>query len=495
MVKRIILIGLFLANCLQIFTLTFSEFNKTKTELESFNHLMPQQGCSLIYKTDGFQMLAGNNEDYFNPLTKVWFIPGGEGFYGKVYFGFDDYRAQGGMNEKGLFFDALGLDEYIPISTTGKSEYFGNLADKIMSECASVDCAIQNFDTFYTSPFWNWQFFFGDANGDSAIIEPNSTIRQHGGYQAATNFLQSTTSVENYTDSRYLTAIDMLERMENLSVDNMCDVLDAVHVESGSKTLYSNIYDLNNRVVYLYYFHNFDQVVIINLDEELQKGYHTYDLPSLFSPNPEAERWAKPLLEQRQALIDAKLDSSISTSDMEVYAGEYEMLEGWGAPDETLSVILQEKSLLLQFPDYHAYELFPNSSTEFFCVLYLESGYKDAFTVRFGSDDSDKIQYLELLLGDEVYRGDRLDSSPFPTEKPTLTPTITHEASEAIQITLTPTSNQIISTSTLPATTTTSVLGEKDQNPASDWLVIIIFLIAGGTIMVWFIFKKLRAHE
>ena len=33
-------------------------------------------------------MLGGNNEDYYNPLTKVWFIPAEAGTFGRVYFGF-----------------------------------------------------------------------------------------------------------------------------------------------------------------------------------------------------------------------------------------------------------------------------------------------------------------------------------------------------------------------------------------------------------------------
>jgi hypothetical protein len=97
--------------------------------------LQPNQGCTVLYATDGELMLGGNNEDYFNPLTKVWFIPGEAGSSGRVYFGFDDFFPQGGMNDQGLFFDILALETEMPVSMEGK-EYGGNLVDTAMAGCA-----------------------------------------------------------------------------------------------------------------------------------------------------------------------------------------------------------------------------------------------------------------------------------------------------------------------------------------------------------------------
>ena len=61
--------------------------------------------CTFFYAANSEMALAGNNEDYINPFTKVWFEPAENGKYGGVYFGFDNFFSQGGMNEKGLFFD------------------------------------------------------------------------------------------------------------------------------------------------------------------------------------------------------------------------------------------------------------------------------------------------------------------------------------------------------------------------------------------------------
>jgi len=53
-------------------------------------------------------------------------------------------------------------------------------------------------------------------------------------------------------------------------------------------SVYSNVYDLNEGIVYLYYFYNYENVVEINLEEELALGEHVYFLADLFesSNNP-----------------------------------------------------------------------------------------------------------------------------------------------------------------------------------------------------------------
>jgi hypothetical protein len=232
------------------------------------DHLQPDQGCTVIYATDGELMLGGNNEDWRNPLTKVWFIPAEAGSFGLVYFGFQDYYHQGGMNDQGLFFDGLALDITLAVSTEGKQKYTGNLVHRAMTECATVECVVELFEQYYANDSWQAQFFFGDATGESVIIEPQATIRQQGGFQVATNFTQSTTPPEKRTCWRYRKAIELLENIEELSVESMRDVLDAVHQHGSVHTLYSNVYDLKNKVVYLYYFHNYDDVIVLDLEEE-----------------------------------------------------------------------------------------------------------------------------------------------------------------------------------------------------------------------------------
>jgi hypothetical protein len=55
---------------------------------------------------------SARNEDWSNPQTRIWFVPGGSGRHGCVYVGFDDDWAQGGLNTEGLAFDwVAGFEE------------------------------------------------------------------------------------------------------------------------------------------------------------------------------------------------------------------------------------------------------------------------------------------------------------------------------------------------------------------------------------------------
>ncbi|MBC8357344.1 MAG: site-specific integrase [Candidatus Aminicenantes bacterium] len=56
----------------------------------------------------------------------------------------------------------------------------------------------------------------------------------------------------------------------------------ATHAEGNYPTTYSNIYDLKNGEVYVYNFHNFEDVVKLNLKEELKKGKRIQKVSFLF---------------------------------------------------------------------------------------------------------------------------------------------------------------------------------------------------------------------
>ena len=123
-------------------------------------------GCSVIYTADGEVALGGNNEDYFNPFTMAWFLPPEDGASGRVYFGYEGFIWGGGMNDQGLFFDALAVDQPMSVSQGEKHSYEGSLPDKAMKECATVDCITDIFSQFHTYDTWYHQFMFGDAAGN-----------------------------------------------------------------------------------------------------------------------------------------------------------------------------------------------------------------------------------------------------------------------------------------------------------------------------------------
>ena len=117
--------------------------------------------CTVFVAFEGKLALAGNNEDWGDPNTQMWFVPATKDNYGIVYFGFgrgeypkggissrklkipeggitkinpaDLYGLpQGGMNEKGLFFDGASTEVVKVPSVPGKKVYEGRLEDLIL---------------------------------------------------------------------------------------------------------------------------------------------------------------------------------------------------------------------------------------------------------------------------------------------------------------------------------------------------------------------------
>lgn len=259
--------------------------------------LEPVQSCTVVYAADDHIALAGNNEDWTGLFSKIHFLPPTEGKFGRVYFGFNVVRfPQGGMNEQGLFFDGATAENVEVPRDPSKSDHGheGSLILKAMEECSTVEEVLGYFERYDCSGTWNGQYLIGDRFGNSAIIEPLTVIRKTGRYQVITNFLQSKTAPEASRDPRYRLAAKLLDDSNELSVDLMRRVLNATHYEeySGSMTatLYSYICDLKRGDIYVYNFHDFEEVVKINLREELAKGESVRTIASLFPHETFAER-------------------------------------------------------------------------------------------------------------------------------------------------------------------------------------------------------------
>jgi hypothetical protein len=77
----------------------------------------------------------------------------------------------------------------------------------------------------------------------------------------------------------YLAQTKLNEIADNLTIANARDVLDAAHSEW---TAFSTVYDLVNREFYIYFNHDFTKEVMFNLDEELAKGSHDFEIHTLF---------------------------------------------------------------------------------------------------------------------------------------------------------------------------------------------------------------------
>jgi hypothetical protein len=373
--------------------------------------LSPGQSCTVFYASDGELALGGNNEDYWDPFTYVWFLPSEEGEYGRAYFGYEDFLPQGGVNDQGLFFDGLAVDKTVEVPQNDKAAYGDNLTDKAMAECATVACVLQLFDRYHAVDSWDYQFMFGDSTGDSAIIEPLAVIRGTGRFQVASNFYQSETDQEEMHCRRFSTATEMLESAHTISIDLFRDILDATHQEGRSPTLYSNIYDLKQGDIYLYYFHDYDNVVILDLNEELAMGEHAYEISSLFPRNEAAEQWAQPVMRVYEQLVEKRL-VAVDPHIYDTYVGQYEVPAELKSPSPPLTVIRDGDRLFEELPSWWKQELMPQSETSFFHIAF-EGNYPQLdHEVTFVKDGTGQVTHLITKFQGKEFTFRRIDMDP-----------------------------------------------------------------------------------
>lgn len=247
--------------------------------------------CTVFNASDENGTLVGNNEDGINTDAKVWFLPAGNGNHGVVLFGFDDAWIQGGMNDQGLFLD-WATEEYEPIGflsakTVHKGNYNilyeGNLNEKILKSCSTVQEALAMYKKYDEFAFQNAHVMIVDKSGASVIVEPYNeklvTIAKETDYQFMTNFNITSSKLRGYSCSRYSMLEKLFKANRDVTIDHFRTLLSDV---SQDITVYSNIYDLKKGDIYLYYLHDFNHGIKFNLQSELSKGKHLYDLKTLF---------------------------------------------------------------------------------------------------------------------------------------------------------------------------------------------------------------------
>ncbi len=264
--------------------------------------------CTIFSIAKGEKVLFGNNEDYrFAPETSfISFVPRQEipnfrnlpGFndtiaiYGLMVVGSivsqnnqNFYCPQGGMNDQGLCFDANSIPDQI-LDTSDSDWNPMNAHWDVLWHCRTVEDVIKWYEnhTVSYSP-WNGQWNYVDATGEGVVVtaadgEIKFIGKEDESYLVSTNFNRADPSSHyfDYPCWRYDTAVSMLEEIgseDELTVDACQDILDATHFEKGIfndiQTLYSTIYDPVNLNIYLNYLHNFDETVILNLEDECAK--------------------------------------------------------------------------------------------------------------------------------------------------------------------------------------------------------------------------------
>jgi hypothetical protein len=239
--------------------------------------------CTAFCAKAGDHVLVGNNEDSDNPRTRLWFVPADGSRHGRLYVGYDDLFPQGGMNDRGLWFDGFVAPRVQDGRGQRRPRFSGNLLDEAMATCATVAEVVALFERYDRDFLESAVVMFADASGDAASIERYAVVRKTGPHFVQTNFHQSGATRRGPGD-RYRLATTMLGQAgDAISHDLFVDVLAATRQTGPYRTVYSNVYDLTTRRMTLFQPDDPARTVTFNLEEELAKGRRVLEIPALFA--------------------------------------------------------------------------------------------------------------------------------------------------------------------------------------------------------------------
>ena|SRR3989338_5266861 len=276
---------------------------KLLTILAILSLRLDSQACSMFKITENGRTIVGNNEDYFNPFTKIWFTPGLNGQYGVVNMGFGNNFPQGAMNEAGLVFDGFAMDYLAVNDTAGKlmipnTEYI----PYIMHNFSTVREVQAYFRTINLSHLETSMYLFVDKSGEYLIVEGDSLIIGNEPTFMLSNFYPSQTTNEDavpipfYQSGRAFVA----NNTPHADFHTCSSVMSNLHQDI---TQYSSIYDLSSGNFTIHFFHDYENKVEFNLKEELAKGKHEFIIPELFSKENEGYKYYHEYMFDADALV------------------------------------------------------------------------------------------------------------------------------------------------------------------------------------------------
>jgi hypothetical protein len=247
---------------------------------------VPLISCTIFIASDKKQVLVGNNEDYIPTLnTYFWVRPCEKGNNGYVFWGFDEKYPEGGMNEKGLFYDAAALPKIVDLKKDSyKLDYNGYIVEKVLQECSTVKEVLMLVRKYNLTWYDKVQVFIADKTGDYAIINASYIIHPSDKEFVLTNYNLNDSSSRDFKCWRRNTAYQLL-KTNPISIGLFTKILDKTSQrETDNATVYSQVCDLEKNIIYLYQKHDFTKVERINLVSLLKKGRQDIQIKDLFPP-------------------------------------------------------------------------------------------------------------------------------------------------------------------------------------------------------------------
>jgi len=254
------------------------------------------EACTAFKMTRDGRTFVGNNEDSWCVQGRVRFVPGEAGRLGAVYFSswrghpYLPWSDQLGMNEAGLVFDGLTVQPKDVAPSPGKPPLeFNELTNRILEQCHDVPEAVVFLRKHDRVLLHKSMIFLADAQGRYAVVQNDTILMGDEPYFAVGNWrLAGGTDHDAIPIPRLQQGRDLLKAGVAPSVDGAWSVLEGMKscrkfLENG--TFFSTLFEPDSGKVHLSFYHDYDHRITLDLREELLKGAHTLDLPSLFPAN------------------------------------------------------------------------------------------------------------------------------------------------------------------------------------------------------------------
>ncbi len=259
--------------------------------------------CSMYKVTVNDKTMVGTNFDAYYLTPVIWFenkVKSDE--YGAVFTGgrFDGengYAPQSGMNEFGLAFSRLAAPppgKVLSVSSNKKiiSNPTKYLKD-ILHNCKTTKDVYDYINNFDHSFFIEDVFIYIEKSGKCLIVESDTMHFDNYAKYVLSNFCPSSTKESDALKlNRYSNGVNFLKDKIDTTLSFCTALSDTMHVcrkKIGDGTLLTSIWDLNNGITSLYFYHDYSHVIHFNLNNELAKGNHLLNITNLFPQNAEFE--------------------------------------------------------------------------------------------------------------------------------------------------------------------------------------------------------------
>jgi hypothetical protein len=234
---------------------------------------------------------VGNNEDMvFTFNTYLNMVMGSDSTFGYTFLTYYSPNGfiQGGVNEKGLFFDfnAIAPSEYKDYDK--KKDFPGGhraMLQYVLEKCKTVREVLNLFEKYRLPGLESGQMHLADKYGNLGIIVADSMWITKTNYQVSTNYNICHPDKDGVICWRYPIAERILKTREPSS-ETFREISDSTSQRSTISTIYSNIHDLTTGDIWFYYGLDYSKAFKTNIRDLLKKGNTSFLLYELFTDEP-----------------------------------------------------------------------------------------------------------------------------------------------------------------------------------------------------------------